>query len=131
MPLERGPGRVATSHWSGGFNDFLSGRLGSELGRALRKGSWQRGPELGVMAGTACCLPADPRLQTIEEALPCAGPSHMSGSRLSTRACLPAPIIAPMQQCRPLPALVMLWFPLPRGAGWLGEQLRLLKITWC
>lgn len=78
MPLERGPGRVATSHWSGGFSDFLSGRLGSELGRAPRKGSWQRGPELGVMAGTAHCLPADPRPQTTEEALPCAGPrSHI------------------------------------------------------
>lgn len=58
-------------------------------------------------------------------------PGHISGSRLSTRAFLPTLIIAPMQQCRSLPALVMLWFPLPRGAGWLGEQLRLLKITWC
>ena len=77
------------------------------------------------------CLLSASRPQTIEEALPCAG----------SRSCVRVTVEHQGMPARPhhraysvmwSPASTCyLWFPLTRGAGWLGEQPRLLRITWC
>ena len=89
---------------------------------AERPGAWSDGRN--------CPLSAS-RPQTIEEALPCAGsrsrvrvtvehqgmPAHPHHRTYSA-------MLSPASAC-------YLWFRLTRGAGWLGEQPRLLRITWC